>query len=70
MFIQYGLQLGPAKPKLTVLMPTLHLLDNTKMVPEYVWQSLHYRIPCQILWKGKKIIETDLYKVKSFRYVK
>ena len=31
MFIQYGLQLGPAKPKLTVLMPTLHLLDNTKM---------------------------------------
>ena len=31
MFIQYGLQLGPAKPKLTVLMPTLHLLGNTKM---------------------------------------
>ena len=31
MFIQYGLQLGLAKPKLTVLMPALHLLDNTKM---------------------------------------
>ena len=31
MFMQNGLQLGTAKPKLTVLMPTLHLLCNTKM---------------------------------------
>ena len=31
MSTKYGLQFGPAKPKLTVLMLALQLLDNTNM---------------------------------------
>ena len=63
MFIQYGLQLGPAKPKLTVLMPTLHLLDNTKMdkglfaIPNNKsrWGNLQWGE----VWKERNTAETE-----------
>ena len=63
MFIKYGLQLGPAKPKLTVLMLALHLLDNTKMdkglfaIPNNKsrWGNLQWGE----VWKERNTAETE-----------